>query len=246
MQTRNKITLAVLCGLAPHILLAQNAKSVWSGVFTAGQASRGEAVFAAKCAKCHQGADVDGPPLTGDPFIDRWREDTLDSLYGFVKDKMPQGTPGKLESKQYVDVLTYLLSENHIPAGSQELTAEAIPFTLLVAIDGPKPLPVNSLVKVVGCLAQDGSRGWALSRAGDPARVHSANETTAAELAASTNKTLGTQIFELPNLAELGPAFVAEANQGHKVLVKGVLGRRANAMRINVLSVGSIAAGCTQ
>ena len=95
-------------------------------------------------------------------------------------------------------------------------------------------------------MAQDGSRGWAHSRAGDPARVHSANETTAAELAASTNKALGTQTFELPNLAELGPEFVAEANQGHKVLVKGVLGRRANATRINVLSVGSIAAGCTQ
>src|SRR5690242_17344305 len=162
MQTRNRIVLVLLCGLASRMLLAQSVKSVWSGVFTAAQASRGEAVFGAKCAKCHEGADVDGPPLTGDPFIDRWREDTLDSLYGFIKDKMPQDTPGKLEPKQYVDVLTYLLSENHIPAGSQELTAETIPSTLLVAIDGPKPLPVNSLVKVVGCLAQDGSRGWAL------------------------------------------------------------------------------------
>jgi len=142
MQT-NKIAVFVLCGLAPHVLVAQNVKSVWSGVFTAAQASRGEAVFGAKCAKCHEGADVDGPPLTGDPFIDRWREDTLDSLYGFIKDKMPQDTPGKLEPKQYVDVLSYLLSENHLPPGSQELTAETIPFTQLVASDGPKPLPVK-------------------------------------------------------------------------------------------------------
>ena len=246
MQTRNRIALILLFGLAPHMLLAQNVKSVWSGVFTAAQSSRGEAVFGAKCAKCHEGADVDGPPLTGDPFIDRWREDTLDSLYGFIKDQMPRDTPGKLEPKQYVDVLTYLLSENHIPPGGQELTVENIPFTLLIGVDGPKPLPVNSLVKVVGCLAQDGSRGWTLQRAGDPARVHSANETTASELMASVSKALGTQTFELPNLAELGPAFVAEANQGHKLMVKGVLGRRGNATRINVLSAGSIAATCAQ
>lgn len=228
------------------MLLAQNVKSVWSGVFTAAQASRGEAVFGAKCAQCHEGADVDGPPLTGDPFIDRWREDTLDSLYGFIKDQMPQDAPGKLDPKQYVDVLAYLLSANHMPPGNQELTAEIIPLTLLVGIDGPKPLPTNALVKVVGCLTQDGSGGWAVLRAGDPARVHSANETTAAELAASTSKALGTLTFELPNLADLGPAFVAEANPGHKVMVKGVLGRRGNATRINVLSAGSIAADCTR
>src|SRR5512142_971177 len=104
MQTRNRIALVLLCGIAPPTTLAQNGKSVWTGVFTAAQASRGEAVFGAKCAKCHEGADVDGPPLTGDPFIDRWREDTLDSLYSFIKEKTPQDTPGKLEPKQYVDV----------------------------------------------------------------------------------------------------------------------------------------------
>jgi hypothetical protein len=237
--------LLVLLLLLPCTMSAQ--KSVWTGVFTAGQAIRGEAVYGAKCAKCHEGADVDGPPLTGDPFLDRWREDTLSSLFGFIKEKMPQDNPGKLAPKEYVDVLAYLLSANHIPpGGTAELTTETIPSTLLVGQDGPKPLPANALVKVVGCLAQDAKQAWTLARAGDPARIRSADETTAAELAESAAKPLGTQTFELPNLAELAPAFSADANGGHKVMVKGVLARRGNATRINVLSAGSVSGDCTR
>jgi mono/diheme cytochrome c family protein len=241
MRRESKLAVAVLCATT---LYAQ--KNVWSGVYTSGQAMRGEAVYGARCAKCHEGADVDGPPLTGDPFLDRWREDTLSSLFNFMKEKMPQDNPGKLTQKEYVDVLTYLLNANHIPAGSQELTAEAIPSTLLVGQDGPKPLPANALVKVVGCLAQDANHAWTLARAGDLARVRAADETTAAELTEATGKALGTQTFELPNLAELAPGFSADANQGHKVMVKGVLAKRRNTARINVLSAGSIAGDCTR
>jgi hypothetical protein len=224
------------------MLFAQ--KNILSGVYTAGQAMRGEAVYGTRCAKCHEGADVDGPPLTGTPFLDRWREDTLASLFNFIREKMPQDNPGKLALKEYVDVLTYLLNANHIPAGGQELTAEAMPSILLVGPDGPKPLPANALIKVVGCLAQDASHAWTLTRAGDLARIRSADETTAAELAEAASRPLGTQKFDLPNLAELAPAFSADANQGHKVMVKGVLARRGNASRINVLSAGSIAGDC--
>jgi mono/diheme cytochrome c family protein len=245
MPKESKIALALFCALAPATMVAQTAKSVWSGVFTAGQATRGEAVYGAKCAKCHEGADVDGPPLTGDPFLDRWREDTLSSLFGFIKEKMPQDNSGKLAQKEYVDVLAYLLSANHIPpGGALDLTAEAMSSTLLVGQDGPKPLPANALVKAVGCLVQGENPAWTLARAGDLARVRTADETTAVELAESTGKPLGTQIFELPNLAELAPVFSADANQGHKVMVKGVLARRGNATRINVLSAGSIAGDC--
>jgi mono/diheme cytochrome c family protein len=239
MRKESKLAIVLLC---VPTLYAQ--KSVWSGVYTAGQAMRGEAVYGARCAKCHEGADVDGPPLTGDPFLDRWREDTLATLLNFVKEKMPQDNPGKLTPKEYVDVLTYVLNANHIPAGAQELTADAIPAILLVGQDGPKPLPANALVKVVGCLAQDANHAWTLARAGDLARIRSADETTAAELAEATARPLGTQTFELPNLGELAPAFAADANQGHKVMVKGVLARRGNASRINVLSAGSIAGDC--
>jgi hypothetical protein len=107
-------------------------------------------------------------------------------------------------------------------------------------------LPANALVKVVGCLAQNSGHAWVLTRAGDLARVRAADEITAAELSSAVGKALGTQTFELPNLEELSDAFPAAANQGHKVMIKGVLGRRGDAMRINVLSAGSIATECAR
>src|SRR3954463_3140802 len=69
-------------------------RTVLDGVFTAAQAERGSAGFSEKCAPCHEGADVEGPPLTGTPFIERWREDTLDGLFEFIKTRMPQTAPG--------------------------------------------------------------------------------------------------------------------------------------------------------
>ena len=213
------------------------------GVFTAEQAKRGEAVFGARCAKCHEGADVDGPPITGDPFLDRWREDRLDGLFNFIDENMPQDAPGKLQPKEYVDVLAYVLSQNQIPSGNQELTADAIPSLLLIGRDGPKPLPAKALVKAAGCLTQEAGRGWSLSNAADLARVRAANEITPAEVSAALNKPLGTQVFELPNLAEVS-AFQADSHRGHKVLIKGVFARRGIAARINVLAAQSVAVDC--
>jgi S-disulfanyl-L-cysteine oxidoreductase SoxD len=244
MRIRNSVALLLVCA-ASHAF-SQELKNVWNGVYTAAQADRGAAVFEMKCARCHEGADVDGPPLTGDPFIDRWREDTLNGLYSFIREKMPQDGPGKLEPKAYVDVLAFVLSENGIPPGNQELTEQTIPATLLTGKDGPQPLPPNALVKVIGCLTEGADKSWTLTKAADPARVRDANETTAAELAAAASKPLGIQTVDLANLDDLTPPFAAAANKGHKVMVKGVLERQRATSRINVLSAGSLAADCAR
>src|SRR5215207_8344837 len=60
-------------------------KTVLEGVFTAAQEDRGRMIYGAQCAMCHDGVDVDGPSLEGVPFVDRWREDTLDHLFEFIK-----------------------------------------------------------------------------------------------------------------------------------------------------------------
>ena len=244
MRIRNSVALLLMC--AGSHAFSQKLKNAWSGVYTAAQADRGGAVFEMKCARCHEGADVDGPPLTGDPFIDRWREDTLDGLYSFIREKMPRDSPGKLEPRAYVDVLAFLLSENAIPPGTQELTEQTITATLLTGKDGPQPLPPNALVKVIGCLTEGAGDSWILTQASDPARVRDANETTAAELAAAASKPLGIRTVDLANLDDLTPPFAAAGNKGHKVMVKGVLVRRDATTRINVLWAGSIVADCTR
>ena len=238
------LVLAAMCGVFPYALRAQTHATVLSGVYTAAQAARGETAFGSNCAKCHEGADVDGPPLTGDPFVDRWREDNLEALFDFMKTRMPQDEPGKLAPAAYLDILAYLLSRNSFPAGAQELTAGTLSNTLLVGKDGPKPLSTNALVQVVGCFTPGSNNTWALTNASEPARTRNADKIAAEELKASASIPSGTQAFGLQNLADLGASFSADANKGHRVLAKGVLLRRSAGDRVNVISIGSVAPAC--
>jgi len=221
------------------------AKTVLDGVFSTAQAERGARVYGAECAACHEGADVDGPPLTGAMFLDRWREDTLDSLFQFIKTNMPQQAPGSLSDAAYLEILAHLLSENSFKAGSGELTRDAVGTTLLVGPNGPQPLPSGALVRVVGCLTQNPAREWFIARAGRPARVRAGNEITASEATAATGVALGAQTFALQNLGESGTPLPGNGTQGQKVVVKGALTERGGASRIHVTAAKSVADICS-
>jgi mono/diheme cytochrome c family protein len=219
-------------------------KTVLDGIFTAPQAERGADVYDAECASCHEGADVDGPPLAGDPFIDRWREGTLENLFEFIKTRMPQTAPGSLSEAASVDILAYLLHENSYQAGPRELTRDALASTLVVGPNGPQPLPNGALVRVVGCLAQSPSREWIITRAGRPSRVSAGNEITASETSAATGAGPGGETFTLQNVGEGGIALPGTGTEGQKVIVKGALTQRAGAARIHVTAARSVAATC--
>ncbi|HEY7391486.1 MAG TPA: cytochrome c [Bryobacteraceae bacterium] len=238
MKSRNIALCATLliCAAAP-------AATVLDGVYTGAQAARGAAAYQARCASCHDGADVDGPPLTGDPFIDRWREDSLGSLYDFIKTSMPQDAPGKLDEAAYRDVLAYLLQANRYPSGSQELTAESLRHTDLIGHDGPQPLPTNAIARTAGCLASGANGAWVLASAAEPRRTRVADHSTPEELASSAAQPLGSQSFRLQDLDELA-GFQGDALKGHKVQVKGVLIRQPGNDRINVASLENLAAMC--
>jgi mono/diheme cytochrome c family protein len=241
--------LAFLVFFSIVILRAQGpppARTVRDGVFTAAQAMRGEALYGMNCAKCHEGADVDGPPLTGDPFIDRWREDPLTSLFSFMKTRMPQDSPGKLTESAYLDILAWLLQENGHPAGSAELNAESVESTLLVGRDGPKPLPANTLVWLVGCLTSAAGDMWALTQSTDAARTRDGEQSTPEELKTAGSKAPGTKTFRLQNLDELKGGFNPGNYKGQRVLVKGVLIPQRNNERVNVTSLAPAGAGCGQ
>src|SRR5690242_1743509 len=212
--------------LIPLILAAmpgfsQGSRTVLDGVYTDAQAQRGEAAYGMNCAKCHEGADVDGPPLNGDPFLDRWREDRLATLFTFIRTNMPRDTPGKLPEATYRDILAFLLQANGYKAGSAELTS---PDTVqLVGKDGPKPLPTNALVLAAGCFMPAGKDAGMLTKVGALSRTRTADATTPEELKRSAAMPPGDQQFRLQNLSDFKP----ESFQGHKVQVKGVLVRQA-------------------
>ncbi|PWU06068.1 MAG: hypothetical protein C5B51_13095 [Terriglobia bacterium] len=247
MSTRCKsparaVSLSFLL-LAPLLLQAQS-RTVLDGAYSKEQAARGEMEYGANCAKCHEGADVDGPPLTGDPFIDRWREDNLGNLFTFISTRMPRDNAGKLSPSVYRDLLAYLLAANDYPAGPKELAEDAIEITQLVGKDGPKPLPTNALVLVSGCLAAGANNTWNLTNAAEPARSREGDRTTPAELKRSSARPAGTLTFRLQNLDDLGPGVKPEAHKGQKVQAKGVLIRQSNNDRINVTSLEQVGAAC--
>jgi mono/diheme cytochrome c family protein len=225
--------------LAPLAAFAAG-RTVLDGVYTDAQAARGEAVYAEKCARCHEGADVDGPPLTGTPFLDRWREDSLENLYTFVKTKMPQSAPGSLDAAAYADLVAVLLKHNDYPAGTKDLAAADMSAIDLVGHDGPKPLPANATVLVVGCMTAGANELWTLANAAKPLRTRTADETSPEELKASAQRALGTGTYRLGNLTPFQPGSL----KGQKVQVKGVLGRQGNAERINVLKLDSVGDSC--
>ena len=102
-------------------------RSVWEKVFTAEQAKRGQAVYSADCAACH-GAMLDGidaaPALLGGGFMGRWDGVNLGDMVERIRVSMPLSDPASLSRQQVVDLLSYILSANGVPAGDAELPPE--------------------------------------------------------------------------------------------------------------------------
>jgi mono/diheme cytochrome c family protein len=132
VQERTLLALTSIACLvfASRLLLAQAAPSgvtVWDGVFTDTQASRGEAAYGRSCAACHKEdllGDGTAPALAGEAFFRRWNEGTLDEVVQTMRSSMPQEAPNSLDAQVYVDIVTYLLKASGSPTGSEELTAD--------------------------------------------------------------------------------------------------------------------------
>jgi len=220
--------------------VAQAPVSVLDGVFTTAQAERGHVAYETRCVRCHEGLEADGPGLMEKAFLDRWREDTLEPLFTFMRTTMPGNTPGSLDEQVYADVLAFLLEANGLPAGQDELKPAMVGRIQLVGPDGPKPLSNLTIVRTVGCLAAAGT-GWNLLNAAipRPVRARVVDGTTPEELKLSAAQPLGTQTLPLLSVTPQGASLA-----GHKVQVKGVLNRLKTLERINVMSLESVGATC--
>ena len=103
-------------------------KSIWDGVYTEAQATRGKALYAEQCASCHGGELTGGemaPPLAGGEFMAGWDGLTIGDLFERVRISMPQNAPGSLSGQQNADILAFMFSANKFPAGAAEMPKEA-------------------------------------------------------------------------------------------------------------------------
>jgi mono/diheme cytochrome c family protein len=103
-------------------------KSIWDGVYSDAQATRGKDLYSQQCASCH-GSELTGgemaPPLSGGEFMAGWDGLTIGDLFERVRISMPQNAPGSLSGQQNADILAFVFSANKFPAGETELPKEA-------------------------------------------------------------------------------------------------------------------------
>jgi mono/diheme cytochrome c family protein len=249
------ISLILFPGIAQALQeTAKPVKTVLDGAFAAGQAARGRAAYQDACSRCHgealqghvggYGGGADAPMLTGKIFIDRWREDNLVELFTVIRAGMPRQAVDSVSTPAKLDILAYILQVSGFPSGREELTADSLSSTRLVGLDGPKPLPSDTTVLTVGCLAKGADNVWVLTQAAEPLRTYRPDETSAEELKSSSQIGLGNLSFKLPSLDFAIPGVRPGPFQGHKVQIKGLVHREPNNDRITVRSMKSLAASC--
>jgi len=125
------------------VLMAQTQSSVWDAVYSADQAKRGEAAYAADCASCH-GAKLEGrnqaPPLAGEEFLMNWDGQSVGDLFERIQTSMPGDRPGTLKPERNAEIIAYLLSEGKFPAGAADLSVD-VEHLKQIRIEAAKPKP---------------------------------------------------------------------------------------------------------
>jgi cytochrome c5 len=220
---------------------AQPGKTVWDGAYSPAQATRGEAAYAQHCLRCHKG-DLEGieGALKGESFMERRREDNLETFFIDVKATMPRGNAGGLPDGMYADIIAYILRSNSFPSGNEELKPEVMEGIQVVGKDGPKPVPNFAPVATVGCLIDTGPTTWVLINSSEPVRTRDSFERIEKELKLSATRPYGLYRFRLQDAENFdAPNFV-----GKKVQVKGIIVRAPAGNRINVNSIEELAPSC--
>jgi mono/diheme cytochrome c family protein len=104
-------------------------RTVWDGVYTDEQATRGEALYSEHCVRCHgatlQGNGEGAKPLTDATFKSTWNGVPLGALFDRVRLSMPQDKPGSMTRQQVADLLAFILQANKFPAGKDELVRQS-------------------------------------------------------------------------------------------------------------------------
>jgi len=118
----------VLCAAgAGAAARGQTAPSIWDGVYTDAQATRGRERYKASCATCHSEdlLGASGPALVGEFFMQRWNGTSVNDMLVTLRQTMPQDSPDSLGTPGYLDLIAFLLKNNSVPPGSTELPGDA-------------------------------------------------------------------------------------------------------------------------
>lgn len=241
---------AVFCA-AIAVLPAQEApkrKTVRDAVYSAAQAERGRQVYTENCVTCHlpdldgsanEAAGARGAPLVGTRFVQDFGESKVSALFNKMKRDMPSGKPGTLTDQQYLDAAAFVLQKNNFPAGATELTVDTVGDFWIPGAGGAEGLENYTFVSGIGCLHQDPTRSWLLTKAPELKKTE-VPAAGAMAVVPSMPTTPGEYTFRLLDAFHYGP----EPHDGHKVRITGYMVRMGAEIRVNVQSLEMVGPSC--
>jgi mono/diheme cytochrome c family protein len=220
-------------------------KGIWDGVFTEAQADRGRAALSQNgCNGCH-GVELGGdrgPALKGERFVADWENGSINRLFLKIRDTMPPLNAEQVTPETKLDIVAYLLKVNGFPSGNSTLDADEVENIQIVKRGTDGTAIANfSLVEVVGCLTLNQKNKWVLTNSTEPVLTKEENSSPAA-LTAAKAKRLGSQTFELVSVS---PSLKPESHKSHKVDVRGLLYRGTRYSEVNLTSMDTVSAACT-
>ena len=239
MARHIRMTIAACIAINAALMMsasAQAPRTVWSGVYTDAQAERARPTFEGTCTQCHTekpGSATRGGSVSGEKFMAAFQQKSVGDLLSYVSKNMPNGNGGSLPASTYNDLVAFILRANGFPAGTAEVTPEAVAGVQIIPREGPGELPANVLARVVGCLKKDGS-DWVLENATPPERIERTgpgpNDAT---------KPLGNKTYTLKFVLTRLDSFV-----GQRMSASGMLLGAGGADGINVTTVSRVAETC--
>jgi mono/diheme cytochrome c family protein len=132
MTTRLRFTFGVAVGaLLVAATLAsgqsfQPFRTVWSGVYTKEEATRGKEQAAQICSRCH-GVDLKGGAaraLTGSAFFDRWHDLKVLDAVAYIQSAMPHEHEVFVSADATREILAFIFQESGVPAGSEPMSKD--------------------------------------------------------------------------------------------------------------------------
>ena len=134
--------LLLLAGLSTTLALAQP-QTIWDGIYTGEQANRGRNFYVEICGFCHRddllggGSEAGAPALQGSLFMTRWQDLPVVELFTTIGTTMPKHNPDSLRAQVVIDIVSFLLRENGVPAGNRELPPALEPLEVILFTDEP-------------------------------------------------------------------------------------------------------------
>ena len=132
--------LASISTLGAVVSAQDNLRTVWGGVFTDQQATRGQQIYVKTCGHCHRddltggGSEVGAPALRGPIFTYRWQDQPLSELFLSIGTTMPQNKPDSLTPQAVIDIVSFLLKANEMPSGKDELPPDVETLKRIVVV----------------------------------------------------------------------------------------------------------------